>query len=110
MNEKEFFRCKKLGIPYLKSIQVTQHDRYVPKPMPKIRDRPFGNHVGKEGGNPEYKKTVIQLERERIEKEKQELILKRKRNSNYIQQCIKHGNEYYNDQKVNSLAWLKKDK
>jgi hypothetical protein len=38
--------------------------------MPKIRDRPFGNHVGKEGGNPEYKKTVIQLERERIEKEK----------------------------------------
>jgi hypothetical protein len=59
MNEKEFFRCKKLGIPYLKSIQVTQHDRYVPKPMPKIRDRPFGNHVGKEGGNPEYKKTVI---------------------------------------------------
>jgi hypothetical protein len=48
------------------------------------RDRPFGHHVGKEGGNPEYKKTVIQLEKERIEREKQELMLKRKRNSNYI--------------------------
>lgn len=71
MNEKEFFRCKKLGIPYLKSIQVTQPERFaMQKQIPKVRDRPFGNHVGKEGGNPEYKKTVIQLEKERIEKEK----------------------------------------
>ncbi len=37
--------------------------------------------MGKDGGNPEYKKNVIQLEKERLEKEKQELIMKRKRNS-----------------------------
>jgi hypothetical protein len=43
--------------------------------------KPYGNNVGKDGGNPEYKKTVIQLEKERLEKEKQELIMKRKRNS-----------------------------
>jgi ribosomal protein S4 len=36
--------------------------------------------------------------------------LKRKRNSNYIQQCIKHGNEYYNHEKIKSLAWLNKDR
>jgi hypothetical protein len=46
--------------------------------------KPYGNNVGKDGGNPEYKKTVIQLEKERLEKEKQELIMKRKRNSQYI--------------------------
>jgi hypothetical protein len=62
MDEKEFFRCKKLGIPYLKSITISQADapvKYQPKPMPKPRDRPFGYHVGKDGGNPDYKKTVI---------------------------------------------------
>jgi hypothetical protein len=52
---------------------------------------------------------VIQLERERIEREKQELIMKRKRNSNYIQQCIRHGNEHYDQQRLNSLAWLRKE-
>jgi len=36
--------------------------------------------------------------------------MKRKRNSNYIQQCIRHGNEHYNGDRLNSLAWLKKDK
>ena len=44
----------------------------------------YGPNVGKDGGNPEYRKNVIQLEKERIEREKQELIMKRKRNSNYI--------------------------
>lgn len=71
---------------------------------------PFGRHVGKDGGNPEYRKNVIQLEKERLEREKQELIMKRKRNSNYIQQCIRHGNEHYSGDRLNSLAWLKKDK
>lgn len=70
----------------------------------------YGPNVGKEGGNPEYKKTVIQLEQERIEKQKQELLMKRKRNSNYIQKCIKMGNEYYNNEKIASLNWLKKSK
>lgn len=51
---------------------------------------------------------MIQLERERLEREKQELIMKRKRNSNYIQQCIRHGNEHYDQQRLNSLAWLRK--
>ena len=32
--------------------------------------KPYGKNVGKEGGNPEYRKTVIQLENERIEKER----------------------------------------
>ena len=78
MDEKEFYRCKKLGIPYLKSISICQAEsreahKYQPKSVPKQRDRPFGNHVGKEGRNPEYRKTVIQLEKERIEREKQEL-------------------------------------
>ena len=36
--------------------------------------------------------------------------MKRKRNSNYIQQCIRHGNEHYSGERLNSLAWLKKDK
>ena len=35
--------------------------------------------------------------------------MKKKRNSNYIQQCIRSGNEVYNEQKLNSLLWLKKD-
>lgn len=35
--------------------------------------------------------------------------MKRKRNSNYIQKCIKNGNEYYNNEKLSSLNWLKKD-
>ena len=56
------------------------------------RKAEFGPNVGREGGNPQYKKNVIQLEQERIEKEKQELMMKRKRNSNYIQNCIKNGN------------------
>ena len=60
-----------------------------------VSRRPYGTHVGKDGGNPDYKKTVIQLEKERLERERQELIMKRKRNSNYIQQCIRHGNEHY---------------
>ena len=34
--------------------------------------------------------------------------MKRKRNSNYIQQCIRHGNEHYDQQRLNSLAWLRK--
>ena len=46
--------------------------------------RPYGNNVGKDGGNPEYRKTVIQIEKERMERERQELMMKRKRNSNYI--------------------------
>jgi hypothetical protein len=58
-------------------------------------------------GQSEYKKTVIQLEKERVEKEKQQLIIKRKRNSNYIQQCIRHGNEHYSHEKLNSLNWLR---
>ena len=65
--------------------------------------------MGKDGGNPNYRKNVIQLEKERIEKERQELLMKRKRNSNYIQKCIKHGNEYYNHDKLGSLCWLKKE-
>jgi hypothetical protein len=61
MDEKEFYRCKKLGIPYLKSISICQADNQAKfqKSVPKNRERPFGHHVGKEGGNPEYKKTVI---------------------------------------------------
>ena len=35
--------------------------------------------------------------------------MKRKRNSNYIQQCIRHGNEHYDQQRLNSLAWLRKE-
>ena len=72
--------------------------------------KPYGKNVGKDGGNPEYRKTVIQLENERIEKERQEILVKRKRNSNYIQQCIKHGNEHYDQQKLGALSWLKKPK
>jgi len=74
-----------------------------------LLEKRYGPHVGKDGGNPNYRKNVIQLEKERIEKEKQELIMKRKRNSNYIQKCIKNGNEYYNHEKLNSLNWLKKN-
>jgi hypothetical protein len=59
----------------------------------------YGQNVGT-GGNPNYKKNVIQLEQERIEKERQELILKRKRNSNYIQKCIKLGNDHYSHDKL----------
>lgn len=70
----------------------------------------YGPNVGKEGGNPQYRKTVIQLEQERIERERQEMILKRKRNSNYIQKCIKLGNEHYNHEKLSSLNWMKKQK
>jgi len=50
----------------------------------KKYERKYGPHVGKDGGNPNYRKNVIQLEQERIERERQELIMKRKRNSNYI--------------------------
>jgi hypothetical protein len=32
--------------------------------------KPYGKNVGKDGGNPEYRKTVIQLENERIERER----------------------------------------
>lgn len=32
--------------------------------------RPYGNNVGKDGGNPEYRKTVIQIEKERMERER----------------------------------------
>ncbi len=32
--------------------------------------KPYGKNVGKDGGNPDYRKTVIQLENERIEKER----------------------------------------
>lgn len=48
-------------------------------------NKPFGYSVGKDKGNPEYRKNVIQLEKERIEKERYELMMKKKRNSNYIQ-------------------------
>jgi len=54
------------------------------KKKDKMGDRKYGPHVGKDGGNPNYRKNVIQLEQERIEREKQELLMKRKRNSNYI--------------------------
>lgn len=116
MNQEEYFRCKRLGIPYLKNYpdHTSGGDKKVSKTGLPLRQgagaRPFGNHVGKDGGNPEYKKNVIQLEKERLEREKQELIMKRKRNSNYIQQCIRHGNEHYNGDRLNSLVWLKKDK
>ena len=69
----------------------------------------YGPNVGRDGGNPDYKKTVIQLENERIERERQVLLMKRKRNSNYIQQCIKNGNEQYNYERLMSLNWLRKD-
>lgn len=36
--------------------------------------------------------------------------MKRKRNSNYIQKCIKLGNEYYNQERIQSLNWYKKNK
>ena len=59
-----------------KNPGVTKHDK-------KIAAH-YGPNVGREGGNPNYRKNVIQLEQERMEKERQELLLKRKRNSNYI--------------------------
>jgi hypothetical protein len=63
MNSKEFFRCRRMGIPYFKAVSSTAPTNpsklLMSKPLPLKRDRPFGNHVGKEGGNPEYKKTVI---------------------------------------------------
>ena len=36
--------------------------------------KPYGKNVGAGGGNPEYRKTVIQLENERIEKERQDIL------------------------------------
>lgn len=111
MNEEEFYKNRaKAGKGASQNSSSTSastaHDSLGKKAFGR---RPYGVNVGKEGGNPEYKKTVIQLERERIEREKQELIMKRKRNSNYIQQCIRHGNEHYDQQRLNSLAWLRKE-
>lgn len=105
MDEDSFFRSR-----------VHFNDPAVPEGKDSLkramRDKRsiYGPNVGREGGNPEYKKTVIQLEQERIEKQRQELLMKRKRNSNYIQKCIKMGNEYYNHEKIASLNWLKKTK
>jgi len=95
MNAEEFYknRAKNKGASYnISSTSASTANESVTK---KANRRPYGVNVGKDGGNPDYKKTVIQLERERLEREKQELIMKRKRNSNYIQQCIRHGNEHY---------------
>lgn len=95
MNEEEFYknRAKNKGASQnSSSTSASTANESITK---KANRRPYGVNVGKDGGNPEYKKTVIQLERERLEREKQELIMKRKRNSNYIQQCIRHGNEHY---------------
>ena len=34
--------------------------------------------------------------------------MKRKRNSNYIQQCIKHGHEQYDQERLGRLVWMHK--
>jgi hypothetical protein len=73
MNQDEYFRCKRLGIPYMKNYPDSSLvDKKINKNGIPLRQngRPFGNHVGKDGGNPEYKKNVIQLEKERLEREK----------------------------------------
>ena len=113
MNDEEFYKqrakaqaAKGASQNSSSTSASTAHDSRGKK---VIGRRPYGTHVGKDGGNPDYKKTVIQLEKERLERERQELIMKRKRNSNYIQQCIRHGNEHYDQQKLNPLAWLRKE-
>ena len=88
MNEEEYYKKKRMsnlannmGSASTSASTNEQQRKNKSSQPPK---RPYGNNVGKEGGNPEYKKNVIQLEQERIERERQELIMKRKRNSNYI--------------------------
>ena len=71
MNEEEFYksRGKVKGASQNSSSTSasTNHDSLYKK---SINRRPYGMNVGKDGGNPEYKKTVIQLEKERFEREK----------------------------------------
>ena len=63
MNQEEYFRCKRLGIPYMKNFMDhgSGGDRRVSKTGLPLRQgsKPFGHHVGRDGGNPEYKKNVI---------------------------------------------------
>ena len=61
MNQDEYFRCKRLGIPYMKNFDSNFNDKKVSKTGLPIRSNgmPFGRNVGKEGGNPEYRKNVV---------------------------------------------------
>lgn len=94
MNEEEWNRRRQIISPKqktdLNTTSSTNNNEGTLNPnqqQKKKYDIPrtnYGPNVGKDGGNPDYKKTVIQLEKERYEREKQELLMKRKRNSNYI--------------------------
>ena len=93
MSEEEFFRNKEKNKATLQEGGSTTANSVLEKELDNKRvlkrnqqgvlKRPFANTV-KDGGNSEYRKNVIQLEKERIEKERYELMMKRKRNSNYI--------------------------
>ena len=63
MNEEEFYRQKALKQGSQKgsstSASTANHDQSNARKKQYLAKRPYGNNVGKDGGNPEYKKTVI---------------------------------------------------
>ena len=80
INEEEFYEKKrqaKLKVEQIKHPERNIGDNSVIDDQQKgflkkgiFAKKPYGKNVGKDGGNPEYKKTVIQLENERIERER----------------------------------------
>lgn len=90
MNEEEFYRSRRTfnpnsikinGREYASAITSKDGEPVLKGVRAKIDTNI--NHKQREESTTQ-KKTVMQLEKERMDRERQELIIKRKRNSNYI--------------------------